>query len=160
MGTPLKDTEVQGLKYFHRLLPLLQRLKEVGCERDTAGNRQLFFDDYVKLVLLYLWNPLIGSLRTLQKVVALPKVIKALGIRRFSLGSFSEAPAVFEPELLKTVIDDLAGELRPLSLDPKLAELKRAVTLADSTVLGGLAGLAGAAVHGTRYGTTRDGVMS
>lgn len=157
MGTPLKDTEVQGLRYFRRLLPLLERLKDVGCERDSAGNRQLFFDDYVKLVLLYLWNPLIGSLRTLQKAAALPKVIKALGVRRFSLGSFSEAPAVFEPQLLKDVIDELAGELRPLSADPRLAELKRAVTLADSTVLGGLAGLAGAAVHGTRYSTTRDG---
>lgn len=157
METPLKDTEVQGLKYFHRLLPLLDRLKDVGCERDTAGNRKLFFDDYVKLVLLFLWNPLIGSLRALQQAAALPKVIKALGIGRFSLGSFSEAPAVFEPQLLKKVIDELAGELRPLSQDPRLAEVKRAVTLADSTVLQGLSGLAGAAVNATRYSTTRDG---
>lgn len=157
METPLKDTEVQGLKHFHRLLPLLDRLHEVGGERDSAGNRKLFFDDYVKLVLLYLWNPLISSMRMLQKVAALPKVIKALGIGRFSLGSFSEAPAVFEPELLKKVIEELAGELRPLSQNPKLAEVKAAVTLADSTVLGGLAGLAGAAVNQTRYSTTRDG---
>src|SRR6266581_3379730 len=99
MEMPLQDMEVQGLKYFHRLLPLLERLKEVGCERDSAHNRRLFFNDYVKLVLLYLWNPLIGSMRMLQKVVELPQVIKALGIRRFSLGSFSEAPAVFDPQL-------------------------------------------------------------
>ena len=162
METPLKDTDVQGLnvqglKYFHRLLPLLDRLKDVGCQRDTAGNRKLFFDDYVKLVLLYLWNPLISSMRMLQKVAALPKVIKALGVRRFSTGSFSEAPAVFQPQMLKEVIDELAGELRPLSQNPKLVEVKRAVTLADSTVLGGLAGLAGAAVNQTRYSTTRDG---
>lgn len=157
METPLKDTEVQGLRHFHRLLPLLDRLKEVGCERDTAGNRKLFFDDYVKLVLLYMWNPLIGSLRILQQVVEMPRVIKALGIRRFSLGSFSEAPAIFEPQLLKQVIDELAGELRPLSQNPKLADVKRAVTLADSTVLKGLAGLARAAVNATRYNTARDG---
>jgi hypothetical protein len=154
---PLEDMEVQGLKYFHRLLPLLERLKEVGCERDTAHQRKLFFNDYVKLVLLYLWNPLIGSMRMLQKVVALPQVKKALGIRHFSLGSFSEAPAVFEPQLLKQVINELAGELRPLSQNPKLAEVKAAITLADSTVLQGLAGLAGAAVNATRYSTTRDG---
>lgn len=157
MERPLKDTEVQGLKHFHRLLPLLERLKDVGCQRDTAGNRKLFFDDYAKLVLLYLWNPLIGSMRMLQQAAQLPKVIKALGIRRFSLGSFSEAPAVFEPERLKEVIEELAGELRPLSQNPKLSELKAAVTLADSTVLSGLAGLAGAAVHCTGYCTTRDG---
>jgi hypothetical protein len=47
-----QDMEVQGLKYFHRLLPLLERLKEVGCERDSAHNRKLFVDDYVKLVLI------------------------------------------------------------------------------------------------------------
>jgi len=121
MEPALTDTDVQGLRYFRRLLPLLERLKDVGCGRDAAGNRKLFFDDYVKLVLLYLWNPLIGSLRTLQRAAALPRVIKALGIRRFSLGSFSEAPAVFEPALLKDVIDELAGELRPLSADPRLA---------------------------------------
>ena len=157
MEIPLQDMEVQGLKYFHRLLPLLERLKDVGCERDTAHQRKLFFNDYVKLVLLYMWNPLIGSMRMLQKVVELPQVIKALGIRRFSLGSFSEAPAVFEPQLLKQVIAELAGELRPLSQNPKLAEVKAAITLADSTVLQGLAGLANAAVNATHYNTTRDG---
>jgi hypothetical protein len=156
METPLKNRDVQGLKHFHRLLPLLDRLHKVGCERDSAGNRKLFFDDYVKLMLLYLWNPLICSMQMLQKVAALPKVIKTLGIRRFSTGSFSEAPAVFEPELLKNVIEELAGQLRPLSQNPKLAELKAAVTLADSTVLKGLAGLAGAAANATRYSTTRD----
>jgi hypothetical protein len=29
-----------ALKHFKRLLPLFSRLHEVGCERDTAGNRQ------------------------------------------------------------------------------------------------------------------------
>ena len=157
METALKDKDVQGLKYFLRLLPLLERLKNVGCERDTAGNRKLFFDDYVKLVLLYMWNPLIGSMRTLQKAVALPRVLKALGIRRFSAGSFSEAPAVFEPELLKGVIEELAGELRPLGTDPRLRDVRRVLTLVDGTVLGGLAGLAKAALDDTCYNTARDG---
>ena len=53
------DSQVQGLNHFKRLLPLLARLHEVGCERDTAANRLLHFDDYVKLVLLYTWNPAI-----------------------------------------------------------------------------------------------------
>jgi Transposase DDE domain len=156
METALKDKDVQGLKYFLRLLPLLERLKDVGCERDTAGNRKLFFNDYVKLVLLYMWNPLIGSMRGLQKAVALPRVFKALGVRRFSAGSFSEAPAVFEPELLKGVIEELAGELRPLGVDPRLRDVRRALTLVDGTVLSGLAALARAAAD-TCYNTARDG---
>ena len=68
MERALQDKDVQGLKHFARLLPLLDRLQEVGCERDTAGNRKLFFNDYVKLVLLYMWNPLIASMRMLQSM--------------------------------------------------------------------------------------------
>jgi len=41
-------------------VPLMARLHELGTERDTAGNRRLFFDDYAKLTLLYLLNPLIS----------------------------------------------------------------------------------------------------
>src|SRR5665213_946366 len=157
MEQELQDKDVRGLKHFKRLLPLLERLHDVGCERDAAGNRRLFFDDYVKLMLLYMWNPLIGSMRALQKANAIDKVFKTLGIRPFSLGSFSEAPAVFEPEMLKTVIGELAGELRPLATDPRLSDIKDALTLVNGTVLTGLAGLANAAVNNTCYNTTRDG---
>jgi hypothetical protein len=157
MEQELTAKEVRGLKHFKQLLPLLDRLHHVGCERDTAGNRKFFFDDYVKLMLLYMWNPLIGSMRALQKAITFGKVFKALGIRPFSLGSFSEAPAVFEPERLKTVIEELAGELRPLAADPRLSQIKDALTLVDGTVLAGLTGLANAAVNNTCYNTTRDG---
>jgi hypothetical protein len=56
----------------------------------SGGNRELFFDGYVKLVLLHAWNPLIESLRDLQEAAALPKVARALGVKRFSAGSFSK----------------------------------------------------------------------
>lgn len=148
----LSPDQVQGLKYFKRLLPLLDRLHEVGTARDAAGNRRLFFDDYAKLVLLYLMNPMINSLRLLQEASALQKVAQTLGVKRFSLGSFSEAPAVFDPQRLKSVIAELAGELRPLSSDPRLAELKHLITLADATVLRALPRLAE-----TIYNRHRDG---
>jgi hypothetical protein len=157
MEQELTAKDVRGLEHFKRLLPLLDRLHEVGCQRDTAGNRKLFFDDYVKLMLLYMWNPLIGSMRALQKAITLDKVFKSLGIRSFSAGSFSEAPVVFEPQLLKTVIEELAGELRPLAADPRLSDIHDALTLVDGTVLAGLAGLANAAVNHTAYNITRDG---
>jgi len=43
--------------------PLLERLHEVGCERDTAGNRELHFDQYCMPILLYLFNPIVTSNR-------------------------------------------------------------------------------------------------
>jgi len=62
----LRDTDVQGLKHLKRLPPLFAVLHDVGCGRDRAGNRQLHLDEYCVLTMLYLFNPLIKSMRTLQ----------------------------------------------------------------------------------------------
>lgn len=50
----IRERDVRGLKYFDQLAPLLERLHDVGCDRDSAGNRSLHFDNYCMLVLLYL----------------------------------------------------------------------------------------------------------
>jgi len=59
---PLGPSDIEGLEYFDTLVPLLARLKEFGTERDRAGNRQLFYDQYVSLLLLYFF----GSIQTSQ----------------------------------------------------------------------------------------------
>jgi hypothetical protein len=146
-----------GLRHFKRLLPLLRRLDRVGCDRDTAGNRKLRMGDYCAVVMLYLFNPMIDSLRSLRRTLGLGPVAKALGVRRFSLGSFSESVRLFRPHHLKLIVQELAGELVPLSKDPRLAQLKHALTLVDSSVLAGLCRLSGAADASTRYCTSRDG---
>jgi hypothetical protein len=148
---------VAGLKHFKRLMPLLHRLDDVGCQRDTAGNRQLLMSDYCTAVMLYLFNPMIDSLRSLQRTLGLGIVAKALGVKRFSLGSFSESVRVFDPRHLKAIVEELAGELAPLGRDPRLVELKHALTLVDSSVLPGLCRLANAACRDTRYCTAKDG---
>jgi hypothetical protein len=142
----LTQQQIQGLKHFKTLLPLFHRLHEVGCARDKAGNRALFFDDYCAAVTLYLLNPLIGSMRSLQHALTLPNVARKLGVKRFSLGSFSEAQAVFEPARLLAVIEELAGQARPLAKDPRLSQLKQALTLVDGTALAGLVRLVQAGV--------------
>jgi Transposase DDE domain len=132
--------QIGGIKRLRHLLPLLADLREVGCERDSAGNRQLHFDEYVTLVLLYLMNPLIDSVRGLQAAAAVDKVSEQLGVKRFSLGSFSESVRVFDPEKLKTVIAQLAGELKPVNADPRLnTHLDHALTIVDGTVLDAIA---------------------
>jgi hypothetical protein len=130
----IQDTDVHfGL--LERLLPLLDKLGDVGTQRDSAGNRRLFFDDYVKLVVLYLTTPLIESISGLQRATELPRLAKQLGIKDFSKASFSEAPAVFEPEELIRVIQVLTGELRKLPRDPRLADIQHAITLVDGTLI-------------------------
>lgn len=126
---------LRGMKQLRRVAQLLSFLHTCGCDRDKAANRELHFDDYVLLVLLYLFNPLIDSLRTLQKAACLPEVQERLGIQRFSLGSFSESCRVFEPQLLQHVVDQLVPELRPVGRDDLLRQLPGKLTLVDSTVI-------------------------
>ncbi len=154
----LQEKDIHCLGYLQRAFVLLEKLHGVGTERDKAHHRQLFFDDYCKLVVLYVWNPLIESVDGLQQAVGLPNVAKALGVKRFSTGSFSESVRVFEPELLKPILAELAGELTSYVRDPRLGELKQVLTLVDGTVLRALTRLAKAAVgQRARLSTSRDG---
>jgi len=57
----LQPSDIEGLEYFDTLVPLLARLKDFGTQRDRAGNRQLFYDQYVCLLLLYFFSPTITS---------------------------------------------------------------------------------------------------
>jgi len=132
---PITAQQLSGFKKLERVAGLLSKLHAVGCTRDRANNRELHFDDYVLLLLLYLFNPMIDSMRTLQKVSELPEVQKRLGIKRFSLGSFSESCRVFEPAMLQGVVDQLAGGLLPIDREGLLKELPGKLRLVDSTVI-------------------------
>lgn len=90
----IQESDIVGLKYFDQLAPLLERLHHDGCERDTAGNRTLHYDEYCMLLLLYMFNPVVSSLRGIQQASELKKVQKKLGCARASLGSLSEATSV------------------------------------------------------------------
>jgi hypothetical protein len=132
------DKDVTGLKYFDKLGPLLARLHEDGCQRDKAGNRELHFDQYCLLILLFLFNPVVSSLRAIQQASELEKVQKKLGCLRASLGSLSEATSVFDAQRLKIVIAELGEELKPLGRDPRLKDIDQTLTLVDGTLIAAL----------------------
>ena len=145
---PAKDIQaqdLQGLKRLERVAQLLAHLHFVGCDRDKAHNRELHFDDYVLLMLLAMFNPIIDSLRTLQMVSDLEEVRARLGIKkRINLGSFSESCRVFDPALLDEVIAQLWKEL-PAHQRPELfQELPGKIKLVDGTVIRTLRTVAGA----------------
>lgn len=146
----VREEDVTGLKYFDKLAPLLARLHDVGCGRDKAGNRKLHFDQYCMLVLLFLFNPVVRSLRAIQQASQLRKVQRKLGCLRTSLGSLSEAKQVFQPERLKEVIAELGKQLEPIALDPRLKDVQHTLTLVDGTLLKGLPVLIQAALPDPR----------
>jgi len=120
---PLKASDIEGLEYFDTLVPLLARLKDIGTERDQAGNRQLFYDQYVCLLLLYFFSPTITSLRALQQASTLEAVQRRLGIRATSLGSFSEAARLFDAKALHQILQELAAKAAPLVDGPDARQL-------------------------------------
>jgi hypothetical protein len=133
---PIRERDMQGLKYFRILLPLTERLHKNATQRDRAGNRRLFFDQYACLLLLFFFNPIIKSLRGLQKASQLNKVQKLFGCERVSLGSLSAASRVFDPELLQEIIVELAQDVRvrPV-MSERDAEALRDLQAVDGSLL-------------------------
>jgi hypothetical protein len=102
--------KLQGFKYFQLIDGILERLRVVGTERDRAHNRELFFDQYTALMILYFFNPTVTTLRGLQQFTTLQKVQRLCGVRPTALGSLSEASRVFDPVALEPIIAELAAQ--------------------------------------------------
>jgi len=151
----IQEKDIQGLKYFDMLLPLLERLHEVGCQRDKAGNRTLHFDQYCLLLLLSFFNPITRSVRGIQQASELRKVQRKLGCSRTSLGSLSEAKEVFDPEKLKEIIVELGERAKPIARDPRLQDVQHVVTLVDGTLIKGLPVLMQSVLEDSRAAKTR-----
>ena len=148
----ISESDIVNHSYIRRAGELFKELRPVGCDRDRARNRQLCFDDYCSWILFYALVPAVDSMRMLQMASDLESVRKSLSLPRFSLGSFSEAPAVFHADKLEPIAARLAARITPQAQDPKLKELKYSVTLVDSTLLRTLPRLTE-----TFYGPSRDG---
>ena len=142
----LRDRDVAHLKYFDQIAPLLERLHDVGCQRDIAHNRDLHYDQYCLLILLFLFNPMVDSLRAIQRASELKKVQQRLGCPRTSLGSLSEATQVFDPELLKPIIAELGAQLLPIAADKRLKDIAQTITLVDGTLVSALPSMMEASV--------------
>ena len=145
---PITDEQLQGLKYFKKFLPLLDRLHETATARDKAGNRVLHFDQYIALQLIFFFNPIVTSMRGLVQASALKKVRRQLGVAPTSLGSFSEAGGVFDAQLLKPIIAELGAQLQPLKHDARMDDLPGRLTAVDGTELSALAKLADRMIAG------------
>lgn len=152
----VRERDIQGLKYLDLLLPMVARLHEVGCQRDKAGNRQLHYDEYCLLVLLFLFNPVVRSLRGLQQASALNKVQKKLGCPRASLGSLSEATDVFDPQRLEGIITELLAQV-PNRQRLERGAVQQALTAVDGSVVKTLSSLAEAAYLRDKNGQTHCG---
>jgi Transposase DDE domain len=132
--TPVTEDQLQGFRYLDHFRSLFDCLHDCATARDKAGNRDLFFDQYACLLLLYFFSPTLTSLRGLQQATTLEKVQQRLGCRRTSRGALSAAAHVFDPELLRPLIAELAARAVPV-VTGREAEALRGLTAVDGSVL-------------------------
>jgi len=127
----IPESALRGFKYFKVLSLILERLHS----ENTHHNRELYFDQYIALLLFYFFNPIVTSLRAIQQISELKKVQKILGVKRTSLGSLSEASSVFDSQLIAPIIQQLAEQASPLEMDPKLKGIEQMLVAVDGTLL-------------------------
>jgi hypothetical protein len=148
-GGEARETEgtLRGNRLVKPIKHLIERLHPVGTERDRAGNRKLFFDQYATLLLLYFFTPSLDSLRGLQEATGWEKTRKTLGIKSTSLGSLSEAADLFDAAHLEPIIEELAAQALPLSTGRE-AEALKGLTAVDGSIFAGLSRMAWALWNG------------
>ena len=152
----IRSSDIRGLKYLNKLLPLLEELHDVGCQRDRAGNRKLHYDQYCVLILLFLFSPVVRSLRALQQASQLQKVQRKLGVGRTSLGSLSEATDVFDPQRLTAIIERLTSQAQPIRRVGQ-GHVSQVLTAVDGSVVNTLVSIAEAAYHKAKNGKSHNG---
>jgi Transposase DDE domain len=123
--------DIQGAKYLVHILDLLAPL-HAHC---ADPKRQFHFDQYCAWLLLYFFTPILDSMRGLQQASGLESIQRKLGLSRFSLGSFSEAGTVFDPQLLVPIMEQIGARLDDIEPDGRLRALARRPTAVDGTLL-------------------------
>jgi hypothetical protein len=128
---PIRESALRGFKYFKVLSPIIGSLSS----SDAHHNRKLFLDEYIVLLLFYFFNPIVTSLRAVQRVSELKKVQRVLGVKRVSLGSLSEAGNVFDSRLIEPVMRELAEKALPMEVDARLKAVEKTLVAVDGTLL-------------------------
>lgn len=116
-----------------------ERLERAALRRGAQGEvgaprRLLQHDDYLSLLLFGLFNPVVSSMRGLCAASQLERVQEEVCSRPVSLGSFSEAQSVFEPDLLREVMEELIAESSSAWGDPRLSRFQECLSVVDSTL--------------------------
>ena len=141
MGRAREKIDDKMLRSWKLLDDFRRRLAKVResqpkPEKQPGGPERLLLEhDYFSLMLFGLFNPILDSMRGLCAASHLDRVQQDVCGRKVSLGSFSEAQGVFDPECLKQVFLDLSAEIPTSWGDARLAHLAEKLKLVDGTLL-------------------------
>jgi hypothetical protein len=100
----------------------------------THGNRTLFFWHVVVAHLLAFFNASVEGLRRIEDIFESESVRRNLGLPRVPKSTLSDAQRVFDPELLRPIVDALRRQVQCTSIqDPKLDALVKDLIAVDGT---------------------------
>jgi hypothetical protein len=129
---PISEKDIKGIRYIRAFFGLFESLSDIPVH----GNRKFFMDEYVSLLLLHFFNPVLSSLRSLQQATGLENVQEVIGVKRTSLGAMSESAGyVFDPELMVPIIEKVISQLKPIEGNEHLKNLPGIPIAADGTFL-------------------------
>ncbi|MEM8952930.1 MAG: hypothetical protein AAGD22_02150 [Verrucomicrobiota bacterium] len=131
-----EDDDLSRWKLIEEFQYRLERGAGSAREEVERGDsrRLLKRGDYFSLLLFGLFNPVVESMRGLCAASNLERVQDEVCRRPVSLRSFSEAQMVFEPDLLRDVMEELVSESSDAWGDPRLARYKECLSVIDSTL--------------------------
>ena len=112
--TVLSDaSRLQGFKLLERFQDIFAGLdaRRTKSPRELDPRRKFDAAGYFSMILFTLLNPVIETTRGLCEASKLKEYNRRTGLPKVSLGSFSEAQSVFDPELLSAVLRELMVDI-------------------------------------------------
>jgi hypothetical protein len=124
------------LAHFREILaPVLKERPLTSTEQDPR--RKLAADPYFSLHLFRLLNPVLNTMRALCAASHFEKMQQEVCAHPVSLGSFSEAQHIFDPQILESLVKQLAQQAHGKVQfgDAQVRSALQTLTAVDGTVM-------------------------
>jgi len=152
------ERDLRGWDLLTRFSELLARAQAqvTPGPRETHGLRQLTAQNYLRLFLLGVFNPIVTSMRGLCEASHWPRVQQVACGQTVVPSRFSDAQDVFDPEVLRLVMEELvaAGAAQLDAAHGGRALPPSALQIIDSTLWAVLPRMKWARYGGGRTGAT------
>ncbi len=126
---PIRPADLQRWRLIERFQTVLAENSAVDRGSSWSDpRRRLELGQYLGLYLFGLFNPVVTTMRGLCTASRLERVQEEVCGQPVSLGSFSEAQAVVDPQLLEAIFNELRAEQTTPAVGPVAAAI-------DSTVM-------------------------
>jgi hypothetical protein len=123
------QTPILGRRLLAPLEALLRRLHQHAAH----GNRVVYFDHVLVAHLVAFFNPTIVTLRNLEDIFSHARVRRLFKLPAVHRSTLSDAQRLFDPQLLRPLVDDLVRRLKPAARARGLDELTRRIVAVDAT---------------------------